>query len=63
MCWLKIEPMIELNFLARSEHMTSVLFSGTDELIGKIVKVKISLAVIETLYLEKLLSNLKQKVA
>jgi len=25
----------------RSEHMTSVLFSGSDELIGKIVKVKI----------------------
>ena len=26
---------------ARSEYMTSVLFSGSDDLIGKVVKVKI----------------------
>ena len=26
---------------ARTEHMTSVLFSGNDDLIGKVVKVKI----------------------
>ena len=25
----------------RSEHMTSVMFNGSDDLIGKIVKVKI----------------------
>ena len=47
---------------ARSEYMTSVLFSGSDELIGKIVKVKIKSSNQSTLFGEAI-EYANQKVA
>ncbi len=47
---------------ARSEYMTSVLFSGTDDLIGKIVKVKIKNSNRNTLFGEAIEQS-NQKVA
>ena len=47
---------------ARSEHMTSVLFSGSDDLIGKIVKVKIYNSNQNTLF-GNVLEKSNQKVA
>ena len=38
---LRIEMKDKTKLFGRSEYMTSVLFNGTDDLIGKIVKVKI----------------------
>ena len=46
----------------RSEYMTSVLFYGTDDLIGKIVKVKILKGNQNTL-LGEIISTTNQKVA
>ena len=46
----------------RSEHMTSVLFNGSDNLIGKVVKVKIQNSNRNTLFGE-FLSQSNQKVA
>ncbi len=46
----------------RSEHMTPVLFSGSDNLIGKIVKIKIKNSNRNTLFGENL-EQLNQKVA
>ncbi len=46
---------------ARSEYMTSVLFSGTDDLIGKIVKVKIKDSNRNTLF--GVIEQSNQKVA
>ncbi len=46
----------------RSEHMTSVLFSGSDDLIGKIVKVKIKNSNQNTLFGEAIEES-KKKVA
>ncbi len=46
----------------RSEHMTSVLFNGSDDLIGKIVKVKIQNSNRSTLFGE-VLDQSNQKVA
>ena len=46
----------------RSEYMTSVLFNGTDDLIGKIVKVKILSSSRSTLFGE-IVNNSNQKVA
>ena len=46
----------------RSEYMTSVLFNGSDDLIGKIVKVKIMSSNRNTLFGE-LVNQSKQKVA
>ena len=46
----------------RSEYMTSVLFSGSDELIGKVVKVKIQNSNQNTLFGEAL-NQSNQKVA
>ncbi len=46
----------------RSEYMTSVLFNGTDDLIGKIVKVKIQNSNRNTLFGE-IVDLLNQKVA
>jgi tRNA-2-methylthio-N6-dimethylallyladenosine synthase len=47
---------------ARSEYMTSVLFNGSDDLIGKIVKVKIQNSNRNTLFGEAV-DQSKQKVA
>ena len=47
---------------SRSEHMTSVLFSGSDDLIGKIVKVKIKNSNRNTLFGETV-DQSNQKVA
>jgi tRNA-2-methylthio-N6-dimethylallyladenosine synthase len=47
---------------ARSEYMTSVLFSGSDDLIGKIVKVKIKKSNQNTLFGD-LVNQSNQKVA
>ena len=47
---------------ARSEYMTSVLFNGSDDLIGKIVKVKIHSSNRNTLFGEAI-DQPKQKVA
>ena len=47
---------------ARSEYMTSVLFSGSDDLIGKIVKVKIKKSNQNTLFGD-LVNQSSQKVA
>ena len=47
---------------ARSEYMTSVLLSGSDELIGKIVKVKIKSSNQSTLFGE-VMEHTNQKVA
>jgi tRNA-2-methylthio-N6-dimethylallyladenosine synthase len=46
----------------RSEYMTSVLFDGTDDLIGKIVKIKILSSNRNTLFGEAT-DQLKKKVA
>ena len=46
----------------RSEYMTSVLFNGTDDLIGKVVKVKILSSNRNTLFGE-ISHQSKQKVA
>ena len=46
----------------RSQHMTSVLFNGSDDLIGKIVKVKIQSSNRNTLFGETE-AQLNQKVA
>ena len=46
----------------RSEYMTSVLFNGSDDLIGKIVKVKILNSNRSTLFGEAT-DQIKQKVA
>jgi len=46
----------------RSEYMTSVLFSGSDELIGKIVKVKVIYSNQNTLFGE-IVNRINQKVA
>ena len=46
----------------RSEYMTSVLFDGNDDLIGKIVKVKILSSNRNTLFGEAV-NQFKQKVA
>ena len=46
----------------KSEHMTSVLFNGSDDLIGKVVKVKIQNSNRNTLFAE-VLSQSNQKVA
>ncbi len=50
------------NLFARSEHMTSVLFNGSDDLIGKVVKVKIKNSNRNTLFGEAI-EHQKQKVA
>ncbi len=47
---------------ARSEYMTSVLFNGSDDLIGKVVKVKIKNSNRNTLFGEAI-ENQNQKVA
>jgi tRNA-2-methylthio-N6-dimethylallyladenosine synthase len=47
---------------SRSEYMTSVLFSGNDDLIGKIVKVKIQNSNQNTLLGEVVVQS-NQKVA
>ena len=47
---------------ARSEHMTSVLFNGSDDLIGKVVKVKIKNSNRNTLFGEAI-ERQNQKVA
>ena len=47
---------------SRSEYMTSVLFSGSDDLIGKIVKVKIQSSNRNTLFGEAVIQS-NQKVA
>jgi tRNA-2-methylthio-N6-dimethylallyladenosine synthase len=47
---------------ARSEYMTSVLFSGSDDLIGKTVKVKIKKSNQNTLFGE-VVDQSSQKVA
>tara|TARA_B100000902_G_scaffold44096_1_gene51720 strand:+ start:445 stop:1773 length:1329 start_codon:yes stop_codon:yes gene_type:complete len=47
---------------ARSEHMTSVLFNGSDDLIGKVVKVKIKNSNQNTLFGEAI-EHSNQKVA
>ena len=46
----------------RSEYMTSVLFNGSDDLIGKIVKVRIQKSNRNTLFGE-IVDQLNQKVA
>ena len=46
----------------KSEYMTSVLFNGSDDLIGKIVKVKIKKSNRSTLFGE-LINQSNQKVA
>jgi len=46
----------------RSEYMTSVLFSGSDDLIGKVVKVKINNSNQNTLFGEAIEQS-SQKVA
>jgi 2-methylthioadenine synthetase len=46
----------------RSEYMTSVLFSGSDDLVGKIVKVKIQNSNRNTLF-GNIVEKLNQKVA
>jgi tRNA-2-methylthio-N6-dimethylallyladenosine synthase len=47
---------------ARSEYMTSVFFNGTDDLIGKIVKVKIKSSNQNTLFGE-VVGQSNQRVA
>ena len=44
----------------RSEYMTSVLFSGSDDLIGKIVKVKIKNSNQNTLFGEVIINQIKK---
>ena len=50
------------NLFAKSEHMTSVLFNGSDDLIGKIVKVRIQNCNRNTLFGE-IVDQLNEKVA
>ena len=52
----------QTKLFGRSEYMTSVLFNGTDDLIGKIVKVKILSSNRNTLFGE-ISDQLKQRVA
>ena len=52
----------KIKLFGRSEYMTSVLFSGSDELIGKIVKVKIKSSNQSTLFGEAI-EYANQKVA
>ena len=52
----------QAKLFGRSEYMTSVLFNGTDDLIGKIVKVKILRSNRNTLFGEAI-DQSKQKVA
>jgi len=52
----------QAKLFGRSEYMTSVLFNGTDDLIGKIVKVKILRSNRNTLFGETI-DQSKQKVA
>jgi tRNA-2-methylthio-N6-dimethylallyladenosine synthase len=59
---LKIELKDKSKLFGRSEYMTSVLFSGNDELIGKIVKVKIKNSNQNTLFGE-LVEQSNKKVA
>ena len=46
----------------RSEYMTQVLFSGSDDLIGKIVKIKIKNSNKNTLFGD-VMNQINQKVA
>ena len=52
----------KLKLFGKSEHMTSVFFSGSDDLLGKIVKVKIKNSNKNTLFGESV-NHLNQKVA
>ena len=52
----------KLKLFARSEYMTSALFSGSDNLIGKIVKIKIINSNQNTLF-GQILKPTSQKVA
>ena len=52
----------KLKLFGRSEYMTSVLFSGNDDLIGKVVKVKIKNSNRNTLFGEAIEQS-NQKVA
>ena len=52
----------KLKLFGRSEYMTSVLFSGSDDLIGKVVKVKIRNSNRNTLFGD-LVKQSNQKVA
>ena len=49
-------------FFGRSEYMTSVIFDGTDEDIGRVIKVKINKSNRNTLFGEKV-SKSEKKVA
>ena len=49
-------------FFGRSEHMTSVIFDGKKEEIGKVVSVKIKKSNRNTLFGE-MIDNLNQRVA
>ena len=49
-------------FFGRSEYMTSVIFDGRDDLVGKIVKVKIDSCNQNTLF-GKILTKSKLRVA
>ena len=52
----------KIKLFGRSEYMTSVLFSGSDDLIGKVVKVKIKSSNQNTLFGE-VINQSNQKVA
>ena len=39
MYWLKIKPNKNNEYFGRSEYMTSVIFDGNDDDVGKVVKV------------------------
>ncbi len=64
----KINVLVEnrtkdkLKLFGKSEHMTSVFFNGSDDLIGKIVKVKIKNSNKNTLFGESV-NHFNQKVA
>ena len=58
---MKIEQIIKKLF-GKSEYMTSVLFDGDDDLIGKIVKVKITNSNQNTLF-GQIENQSNQKVA
>ena len=49
-------------FFGRSEHMTSVIFDGNYEDVGKVVKIKVITSNRSTLFGEKVTKN-KLKVA
>ena len=49
-------------FFGRSEHMTPVIFNGSDEDVGHVIKVKINKSNQNTLFGESL-KNINQKVA